>query len=147
MRTPSPKLRRLVVPVLAAVLIAGCGADLPSPMVWQARGIAIVPTADGRVVRAIGVRNGLSLLAERATNHPVAAGDLLLDEARESLWLRDGQELIGLALPSLGEFVRIRLPPGTERALLALRVDGGVALDGGRYVLSGATWSAGGEPG
>ena len=126
----------------AALLSQGCSDDLPAPLVWQARHVLVHPSEGGRVVEALWVRNGLSLIARHRTSHQIGSEDLLLDVGRQLVWLRDGRSLQALSLPELEPIAGLPLPAADGDAPLQMGADGAVVVDGERYRLAN---EAGGE--
>lgn len=123
----------LILSAAAALLATGCSSEAPAPIVWQPRDVAVVPSEGGRLVQALWIRNGISLLARYRPSQPVAAADLLADPQRQLVWLREGRLLQALSLPELEPLVRFELAPEGQEAELALAGDGAVVVGEARY--------------
>lgn len=137
-----PTIQRFALASLLLAVLAGCAPEGRAPIVSKARDFAVTASTDGRTLRVVSLRNGLALLAERRNATPLAAHDLLLDEGRQALWLRQGATLYGLSLPGLSEFARIALPAGAADLPLSLTARGSLQLGEEAYLLSGREWVA-----
>ncbi|MCB1906959.1 MAG: hypothetical protein KDH15_06285 [Rhodocyclaceae bacterium] len=122
--------------VAASLLLPGCVADATEAHVWQARHVLVHASDGGRVVEALWVRNGLSLIARHRTTQRIGADDLLLDIDRRLVWLRDGTSLQALSLPDLKPIAGRALASGTAAGGIALSADGAVIVAGVRYRLA-----------
>ncbi len=123
----------LALSAAAIFLATGCSGEAPDPIVWQPRDVAVVPSEGGRVVQALWIRNGISLLARYRPSRPVGEGDLLPDPQRQLVWLREGHVLRALTLPELEPLASFELAPDGQDAALALAQDGALLVGEARY--------------
>lgn len=130
----------LVLKLSAALVLgaglAACSGEAPAPLVWQARHVVVMPIDGGRQVQALWVRNGISLMARYRSAERIGEDDLLLDVARQLVWLRDGTTLKALTMPELELFATQALPAEALVPALSLAEDGAVRIGDGRFSLA-----------